>query len=57
MSFSTKKMYLHRTAAAPTVEPALPRRYDADFHPSEEYKESLPDMMEAVAAAMDTALV
>jgi len=50
MSFSTKKMYLHRTAAAPTVEPALPRRYDADFRPSEEYKESLPDMMEAVDA-------
>jgi GTP cyclohydrolase I len=50
MSFSNKKMYLHRSATQPAAEPALPRRYDADFAPSEAYKESLPDMMEAVDA-------
>jgi GTP cyclohydrolase IB len=44
-----KKMYLHRTAGE--TEPVLPpRRYDAGFVLSADYKASLPDMMEAVDA-------
>src|SRR5258708_754287 len=43
-----KKMYLHRHAngAAPSIQ----RRYDADFKLTPDYKESLPDVMEAVEA-------
>lgn len=42
------RLYLHRSksGAAPTVV----RRYDAGFAPSPEYRDTLPDMMEAVDA-------
>ena len=41
-------MYLHRVAGGPA--PRIERRYDANFTLSPAYKESLPDMMEAVDA-------
>lgn len=37
-------MYLHRSDGE---EPSIDRRYDTDFKVSPEYRESLPDMMEA----------
>lgn len=44
---STKPMYLHRSDGE---EPSIERRYDADFKVSPDYRESLPDMMDAEEA-------
>jgi GTP cyclohydrolase I len=44
----SKKMYLHRNAEG--QPPAINRSYAADFISSEEYRESLPDMMDATDA-------
>ncbi|HEY0944377.1 MAG TPA: GTP cyclohydrolase FolE2 [Opitutaceae bacterium] len=43
-----KKMYLHRTASGDL--PRLARRYDHTFKATPAYRESLPDLMEAVDA-------
>ncbi len=43
-----KTMYLHRVAGGPA--PRLARAYDAKFAVSPAYRDSLPDMMEAVDA-------
>lgn len=43
-----KTMYLHRLAGGPA--PRIVRKYDAQFTLSPAYKDSLPDMMEAVDA-------
>jgi GTP cyclohydrolase I len=43
-----KTMYLHRVAGGPA--PRIARAYDAGFALSPAYRESLPDMMEAVDA-------
>ncbi len=45
---SKKTMYLHRVSGGPA--PRVVRAYDAAFTLTPEYKESLPDMMEAVDA-------
>lgn len=42
-------MYLHETAGG--VAPLVNRAFDATFVPDEAYRETLPDMMEAVNAA------
>lgn len=44
----SKTMYLHRVAGGPA--PRIVRRYDEGFTLSPAYRESLPDMMEAVDA-------
>lgn len=44
-----KPMYLHETAGG--VAPLVNRAFDATFVPDEAYRETLPDMMEAVNAA------
>lgn len=43
-----KTMYLHRVADGPT--PRIVRAYDAEFAVTPAYRETLPDMMEAVDA-------
>lgn len=48
-TMSTKnktKMYLHKTD--PSESAPVPRVYDRDFKPSEVYRESMPDVMDAV---------
>ena len=48
------KMYLHKTEAG---QPApVGRSYDADFKPSEQYRESMPDIMEAVDSMQGSAV-
>jgi len=44
----SKRMYLHRTAGG--GETVVARRYDRDFTVTPAYRDSLPDMMEAVDA-------
>lgn len=51
---SSKKMYLHRNAEGAT--PPISRSYDKDFRPSADYKDSLPDMMEATDAIQGAAV-
>jgi GTP cyclohydrolase I len=46
---ASKAMYLHRIAGGPPT-PRIARRYDAAFTLSDDYKASLPDMMEAIEA-------
>ena len=47
-------MYLHKTEAD---KPApLARAYDEDFRPSEEYRESMPDVMEAIESEQGSAV-
>lgn len=48
------KMYLHKTdpAEAAPVE----RSYDADFRPTEAYRDSMPDIMEAVESEQGSAV-
>lgn len=48
------KMYLHKTEA----DQAAPvgRSYDADFKPSEEYRDSMPDIMDAVDSMQGSAV-
>lgn len=48
MKKKTARLYLHRTQS--DQPPAITRRYDAAFRPGPEYREELPDMMEAVDA-------
>ncbi|EDY83350.1 conserved hypothetical protein [Verrucomicrobiia bacterium DG1235] len=55
MSIKNKpKMYLHKTdpAEAAPVE----RKYDADFKPSEDYRDSMPDIMDAVESEQGAAV-
>lgn len=47
-------MYLHKTDAAKTAPVA--REYDADFRPTEAYRESLPDIMDAVDSELGSAV-
>lgn len=48
------KMYLHKTDPG---EPALVARvYDADFRPTEAYRESMPDVMDAVESEQGAAV-
>lgn len=44
-----KSMYLHRVAGGPAVPPIV-RAYDAKFRVTPAYRDTLPDMMEAVDA-------
>jgi GTP cyclohydrolase I len=44
-----KPMYLHETAGG--VAPLVKRAFDAKFQPDAKYRDTLPDMMEAVNAA------
>lgn len=47
MSIKNKpKMYLHKTDPAEAAP--VKRSYDAEFKPTEEYRESMPDIMDAV---------
>lgn len=47
MSIKNKpKMYLHKTDPAEAAP--VKRSYDTDFKPTEEYRESMPDIMDAV---------
>ncbi len=48
MKKKSAKLYLHRSHSGAT--PVLPRRYDATFRPSPDYRDELPDMMDAVDA-------
>ncbi|MBE2212737.1 MAG: GTP cyclohydrolase I FolE2 [Opitutaceae bacterium] len=48
MKKKSAKLYLHRSRRG--AEPVMPRRFDAAFRPSAEYRAELPDMMEAVDA-------
>lgn len=48
------KMYLHKTDPAEAAP--VKRAYDADFKPSEAYRESMPDIMEAVESEQGSAV-
>ncbi|MDQ8203892.1 GTP cyclohydrolase FolE2 [Pelagicoccus sp. SDUM812003] len=48
------KMYLHKTDPAEAAPVA--RTYDAEFKPSEAYRESMPDIMEAVESEQGAAV-
>ena len=48
MKKKSARLYLHRSRSG--AAPALDRRYDAGFRPSPDYRDELPDMMEAVDA-------
>ena len=48
------KMYLHKTDPAEAAP--IERAYDADFRPSESYRESMPDIMEAVESEQGAAV-
>ena len=50
-----KQMYLHRSASG--AEPRVKRAYDAKFRVTDDYRESLPDMMEAAHDAIQGAHV
>jgi GTP cyclohydrolase I len=50
-----KSMYLHRSASG--AEPRIARGYDKKFRVTEDYRESLPDMMEAAHDAIQGAHV
>lgn len=55
MSIKNKpKMYLHKTDSAKAAP--VERSYDSDFKPSEEYRESMPDIMEAVDSEQGAAV-
>lgn len=56
-SMSTKdksKMYLHKTEA--DAKAPIARAYDASFRPSEEYRESMPDIMDSVESMQGAAV-
>lgn len=55
MSIKNKpKMYLHKTDPAEAAP--VKRSYDSDFKPSEDYRESMPDIMEAVESEQGAAV-
>ena len=51
---NAKTMYLHATAGG--AKPVIARSYDPGFKLSRAYRESLPDMMEAVDAIQGAAV-